>query len=67
MARGHAAIPQLENGAYAYDPAGNITRSIDTQGGGSNVPVETQCYGYDALDQLTEPPTCMRSAGSSAS
>jgi hypothetical protein len=47
------AIPQLENVDYSYDPAGNITRSVDAEGGGPNVPVETQCYSYDPLDQLT--------------
>lgn len=48
------AIPQLENTAYSYDPAGNPTRSIDTQGGGTGAPVQTQCYTYNNLDQLTQ-------------
>lgn len=52
---GKTAPPQLENIAYTYDPAGNLTRSVDTQGGaGVGAPVATQCYDYDNLDQLTE-------------
>lgn len=47
------AIPQIENTAYTYDPAGNLLRSDDTQGGGTGAPVESQCYSYDPLDQLS--------------
>ncbi|MDQ2958460.1 MAG: type IV secretion protein Rhs [Actinomycetota bacterium] len=48
------AIPQQEHTVYSYDPAGNITQTADTEGGGSGVPVQTQCYRYSSLDQLGE-------------
>ncbi|MFB6518853.1 polymorphic toxin-type HINT domain-containing protein [Streptomyces sp. NPDC056401] len=35
---------------YAYDPAGNITSVTDSQPGGR---VETQCFVYDPMGQLT--------------
>jgi RHS repeat-associated protein len=50
---GQTAPPQLENVAYTYDPAGNVTRSVDTQGA-PGAPVQTQCYTYDKLRQLTQ-------------
>ncbi|MFD1044294.1 DegT/DnrJ/EryC1/StrS family aminotransferase, partial [Kibdelosporangium lantanae] len=50
---GQTAPPQLENVVYTYDPAGNITRSVDTQGA-PGAAVETQCYTYDRLRQLTQ-------------
>jgi YD repeat-containing protein len=37
----------LQNLAYQYDPAGNITQIFDSQAG------ETQVYTYDPLDRLT--------------
>lgn len=48
------ATPQLEHTAYTYDPAGNTTKSVETEGGGTGAPTETQCYTYDSLDQLTQ-------------
>lgn len=48
------ATPQLEHTVYSYDPAGNITRSVETEGGATGAPTETQCYRYDTLDQLTQ-------------
>jgi RHS repeat-associated protein len=36
---------------YSYDAAGNITSQTDTRNGAE---AETQCYDYDALDQLTQ-------------
>lgn len=50
---GHTAIPQLDDTTYAYDPAGNVTRAVDVEGG-SGAPTQTQCYRYDALDRLAE-------------
>lgn len=49
---GHTAAPLIDNTAYTYDPVGNITRSVDTQG--DTGLVQTTCYRYDALDRLTE-------------
>ncbi|WP_203567165.1 RHS repeat domain-containing protein [Aestuariimicrobium ganziense] len=51
---GQAAIPQLEKFSYSYDAAGNITKSVDVQGGGSGAPVQTQCFTYDNKRQLTQ-------------
>ena len=48
------ATPQLEHTVYSYDPAGNITRSVETEGGATGAPTETQCYRYDTLDQLSQ-------------
>lgn len=51
---GQLANPQIEGLTYAYDPAGNLTRSVDTQGDPADAaPVETNCYTYDALNELT--------------
>lgn len=36
---------------YRYDPAGNLTAQTDTRTGGQ---AETQCFGYDPLDRLTQ-------------
>ncbi|WP_371493453.1 hypothetical protein OG871_39150 [Kitasatospora sp. NBC_00374] len=36
---------------YDYDKAGNITRQVSTRLGATS---ETQCYGYDQLDRLTQ-------------
>jgi RHS repeat-associated protein len=48
------AVPQIDNVAYTYDLSNNLTKSVDTQGGGTGAPVETECYGYDSLDRLSE-------------
>ena len=36
--------------SYRYDPAGNVTAVSDSQSVGGT---QTQCFGYDNLDQLT--------------
>lgn len=36
---------------YKYDPAGNLIRAIDTSASGA---VDTQCYGYDYADRLSD-------------
>lgn len=50
---GQTVPPQLEDMAYSYDLAGNITKVTDTQGA-SGAPVETQCFSYDGLDELIQ-------------
>ena len=41
----------FDDTSYGYDPAGNITAQTDTRNGTAT---ETQCFGYDTLDRLTE-------------
>ncbi|MFC1416584.1 RHS repeat-associated core domain-containing protein [Streptacidiphilus sp. N8-3] len=41
----------VDDTAYTYDPAGNITRTSDAQNNGTST--DTQCYTYDGLDRLT--------------
>ncbi len=36
---------------YSYDPAGNVTKIVDTPAGGS---ADTQCFDYDHLRRLTQ-------------
>ncbi|WBC15102.1 sugar-binding protein [Micromonospora sp. WMMA1998] len=43
----------VDEQAYEYDLAGNITRKTSKRYGAST-PAETQCYGYDGLARLTE-------------
>ncbi|MFI0940776.1 RHS repeat-associated core domain-containing protein [Streptomyces sp. NPDC021020] len=43
----------LDEEAYTYDPAGNITRQTSTRLG-NTAATETQCYTYDHLDRLTQ-------------
>lgn len=50
---GQLAPPQVANIAASYDAAGNLTRTIDTQGA-AGAPTQTTCYRYDALQQLTD-------------
>ena len=47
---------------YAYDPAGNISAQTDTRNGSQT---ETQCFGYDTLDRLTQAWTTATSAETS--
>ncbi|WP_230568833.1 RHS repeat domain-containing protein [Saccharothrix luteola] len=47
-----AADPQVDHLSYTYDPAGNVTKSVNTQGTAGRAPVRTQCYTYDALRRL---------------
>jgi len=42
----------VDDTQYFYDLASNITKQIETRLGSSS-DTETQCYTYDALDQLT--------------
>lgn len=51
---GQTAYPQIEKMAYTYDAVGNVTKLVDTQGGSPTSPVETHCFNYDKLRQLTE-------------
>ncbi|WP_236796666.1 RHS repeat-associated core domain-containing protein, partial [Amycolatopsis sp. GM8] len=45
--------PQLDNTGYTYDPFGNPTRTVDVQGPNGG-PTQTQCFGYDTLDRLSQ-------------
>ena len=42
----------VDETAYTYDLAGNITHQTETRSGSSTT-AETQCYTYDTLDRLT--------------
>ncbi|TVT44607.1 type IV secretion protein Rhs [Amycolatopsis rhizosphaerae] len=44
---------QIDDTTYSYDPAGNVTRSVDVQGPAGS-PTQTQCNTYDALRRLVE-------------
>lgn len=48
------AAPQLEKTSYTYDPTGNLTKVVDQQGNASTGPIQTTCYAYDTLRQLSE-------------
>jgi RHS repeat-associated protein len=41
----------LQNSAYTYDPAGNVTSIATTS---ASLPADTQCFSYDYLRNLTE-------------
>jgi RHS repeat-associated protein len=43
----------VDETAYSYDLAGNITHQTETRSGSSTT-AETQCYTYDTLDRLTD-------------
>nr|WP_237536312.1 RHS repeat-associated core domain-containing protein [Streptomyces sp. SID3343] len=46
---------EVTDTAYAYDAAGNLTRSSEVQGAGAGaVHTDTQCFGYDALRRMTD-------------
>ncbi|WIX84937.1 RHS repeat-associated core domain-containing protein [Amycolatopsis sp. DG1A-15b] len=49
-----AATTQLDDTRYTYDPAGNITKSVNTQGVTGIAPVRTQCFGYDPMNRLAQ-------------
>ena len=38
---------------YTYDPAGNITRTVNAQGAGATPPTQTTCYTYDKLRRVS--------------
>lgn len=48
------ADPQIDDTRYTYDPSGNVTKTVNTQGPTGRAPVRTQCYGYDSLRRLTD-------------
>jgi RHS repeat-associated protein len=48
-----ASTTQLDDTRYTYDPAGNVTKSVNTQGVLGS-PVRTQCFGYDPMNRLSE-------------
>jgi YD repeat-containing protein len=57
---------QIDNTTYTYDPAGDITRTVDAEGS-TGAQTQSQCFTYDALrelnaawtatDNCTAPPT----------
>ncbi|RIJ78756.1 RHS repeat protein [Nakamurella silvestris] len=49
-----AATARVESMSYGYDDYGNITRTVDTQGGTDQAPIQTTCFTYNNLDQLTQ-------------
>jgi RHS repeat-associated protein len=52
LTRQVATPTKVDEQAYSYDPAGNITRQDSTRLGAA-APSETQCARYDQLDRLT--------------
>ncbi len=50
---GLMADPQIADITRTYDNAGNITKTVDIQGG-AGAATQTTCYKYDTLQQLTE-------------
>jgi len=48
------ADPQVDDTRYSYDPAGNLTKVVNTQGAERLGVVRTQCFGYDTLDRLSD-------------
>jgi RHS repeat-associated protein len=51
--RTQAPGPLVDDTAYTYDPAGNLTSVNDQQSESGNTVTDTQCYSYDGLDRLT--------------
>lgn len=55
MAMSGQTIPaQLQKFGYTYDQAGNVTKMVETRGGGSAPPTQTNCYRYDNLRQMNK-------------
>jgi RHS repeat-associated protein len=52
VTRAVATPSTVDEQAYTYDPAGNLTRQDSTRLGDSTL-TETQCYQYDPLQRLT--------------
>jgi RHS repeat-associated protein len=48
---GQTANAQIDDSRYAFDAAGNPTRSVDSEG---TLGTQTQCFGYDNLDRLAD-------------
>ncbi|WP_259275847.1 RHS repeat domain-containing protein [Micromonospora chalcea] len=53
VTRNKTTPDNVDEQAYEYDLAGNITRKTSKRFG-ATTPAETQCYGYDGLARLTE-------------
>ena len=66
VTRAVATPANVDEEAYRYDPAGNITRQVSTRLG-SSASSETQCYNYDQLDRLTAAWTATDSCGTTPS
>ncbi|MEU5797333.1 RHS repeat-associated core domain-containing protein [Streptomyces sp. NPDC047813] len=54
ITRTQAPGPTVDDTKYAYDAAGNPTSTTDQQSETGNTVTDQQCYGYDALDRLTD-------------
>ncbi|MFF3447788.1 RHS repeat-associated core domain-containing protein [Streptomyces sp. NPDC002667] len=52
--RTQAPGPAVDDTSYTYDDAGNPTSTTDHQSETGNTVTDQQCYGYDALDRLTD-------------
>ncbi|MDX8049039.1 RHS repeat-associated core domain-containing protein [Lentzea sp. BCCO 10_0798] len=48
------ADAQIDDTKYSYDPAGNLTKMVNTQGREGQAPVRTQCFTYDTLRRLNQ-------------
>lgn len=48
------ADAQVEDIRYTYDPAGNVTKIVNTWGLDGRAQIRTQCASYDALRRLVE-------------
>ncbi|ANP52026.1 RHS repeat-associated protein [Streptomyces griseochromogenes] len=54
ISRTQAPGPTVDDTKYTYDAAGNPTSTTDQQSETGNTVTDQQCYGYDALDRLTD-------------
>ncbi|MER5431345.1 polymorphic toxin-type HINT domain-containing protein [Streptomyces sp. NPDC002588] len=54
ISRTQAPGPTVDDTKYAYDASGNPTSITDQQSETDNTVTDQQCYGYDALDRLTD-------------
>ncbi|MFK4122915.1 RHS repeat-associated core domain-containing protein [Streptomyces longwoodensis] len=52
--RTQAPGPAVDDTKYAYDAFGNPISTTDQQSESGNTVTDQQCYGYDALDRLTD-------------
>ncbi|MEV6480096.1 RHS repeat-associated core domain-containing protein [Streptomyces sp. NPDC051576] len=52
VTRSSTSPASIDETAYTYNLAGDITHQTDTRSGSSST-AETQCYTYDTLDRLT--------------
>ncbi|WP_280668855.1 MULTISPECIES: polymorphic toxin-type HINT domain-containing protein [unclassified Kitasatospora] len=53
VSRSNTGTPTpVDNQAYTYDPAGNLTQQDSTRLG-TSTPAESQCYTYDPQDRLS--------------